>query len=139
VAALKPLARPDEAELEAAAAVRRCVAPGATIAVLPCSPRLYLEARREPGVPNVFYFPWQEEWAPQREATAAALRAGGPAAVVTRPETLWGRSWPAYAPAVSGALEAAYRPAAAFGTEGLLVWARTGDAAVAACLVRRAP
>jgi hypothetical protein len=113
---LRPYAREDPRYEMILAAIKGCTREDDRIAVFPYYPRLYLESGRLPGVPNVFYLPWQEAWEPQRRATLESLERVRPKVVVIKDTAVWGVPWRDY----GGAVEA-------FVAERYLSVARSAD------------
>lgn len=139
---LRRYAAPSAAAAAVSSAVSGCVPAGEKILVLPLYPRLYLEARREPAAPAVFYLPWQAAWAPQREAHLAALRSRAAAVVVMQTEAgVWDWDWKDYAGDLQAELDKAYAPvsrgAAGEDAPAFTVYARRGEEkAFVACAAR---
>ena len=108
---LREFAVSSAAEAAVRGAITRCAPAGQPILVMPVYPRLYLETRREPAAPAVFYFPWQAAWPPQHDAFLASLAARRPAVVVLQTEaSVWGRPWAEYAADLQAELERGYLP-----------------------------
>jgi hypothetical protein len=139
---LRRYAAPSAAAEAVSRALSACLPSGEKILVLPMAPRLYMDARREPAAPAVFYLPWQAAWPPQRDAHLAALRERKAGAVVLQADAgVWDWDWKDYAGDLQTLLDEGYAPvsrgAAGEDAPAFTVYARKGEEkAFVACAAR---
>lgn len=111
---LRRHAKPNAGYDAIAKAVRTCTAADDRVAAFPFYPRFYLDTRRLPATPSVFYLPWQDAWEPQRAATLAALAKNRPKAVLIQDAAVWGAPWKEYGAGVNAWLaDQGYAPVSA--------------------------
>jgi hypothetical protein len=89
-------------------AIRSGTDPYDSILALPIHPRLYLETKRVPAAPAVFYLPWQAAWAPERERLARSLTVAAPKLICLERMTVWGVPWAQYAGEVDERIRTGY-------------------------------